>query len=381
VPTAVFYNLSTVCQYLSFYRRLVLSLCPLLSSKVSPLSVSTTHFTACWFCVTVSTAVFCSQSTAVFHSLSTVCQYLPMHRLLVLLQMISSAVPPLSVSTSYCTVCCVCVTVSTAVFYSLSTVCQYLTLYRLLVLCHFAHCCPLQSLHPLSVPHNVPVVGSVSLCQLISSAVPPLSVSTSHCTVCWFCVTLSLSPCPRVSSTVSPLSVSTSQCTVCSFCHYAHCCLLQSLHCLSVRHFVPPVDFVSLCPLVSSTVCPLSVSTSNCTVCFFLCQYIQCSLLQPVRCLSVLLTPYRLWVLIHCVHCYHLQSLDSQSIPPAVPSVGSLTLYPLLSSSVFPLSVSNSHCNVGWFCVTVSTVFFYSLSTVYQYLILYRLLVLCHYVR
>jgi len=80
---------------------------------------------------------------------------------------------------------------STAAFYSLSTVCQYLTLYCLLVLSHYVHCCLLQSVHCLSVPHTVQSVGSVSLCSLLSSTVCPLSLSTSYCNVCLFCVTMS----------------------------------------------------------------------------------------------------------------------------------------------------------------------------------------------
>ena len=66
---------------------------------------------------------------------------------------------------------------STAAFYSLSTVCQYLTLYRLLILCHYAHCYILQSVHCLSVPHTVPSVVSVSLCPLLSSTFPQLSAN------------------------------------------------------------------------------------------------------------------------------------------------------------------------------------------------------------
>jgi len=117
----------------------------------------------------------------------------------------------------------------TAVFYSLSTVCQYLTLFRLLVLCHYVHCCLLQSVRCLSVPHNVPSVGSMPLSPLLSSTVCPLSVSTSHCTVPWFC---------------APMSTAV-------------------FYSLSVPHTVPSVGSVSLCPLLSPTVCPLSVSTSH----------------------------------------------------------------------------------------------------------------------
>ena len=41
----------------------------------------------------------------------------------------------------------------------------------------------------------------------------------------------------------------------------AHCCLLQSVQCLSVFHKVPSLDFVSLSPLLFSTTCPQNVST------------------------------------------------------------------------------------------------------------------------
>jgi len=101
---------------------------------------------------------------------------------------------------------------STAVFYSLFTVCQYLTLYRLLVLCHCVHCCLLQSVHCLSVPNTVPSVGSVSLCPQLFSTVCPLSVSTSHCTVCWFCVSMSTAVFNILCTVI------TSNCAVCWFC-------------------------------------------------------------------------------------------------------------------------------------------------------------------
>ena len=157
-----------------------------------------------------------------------------------------------------------------------------------------------QPAHCLSVPHTLPSIGSVSLSLLLSSTVCPLSVSTSQCTVFWFCVTVStdafhslfnvsqyltmyrlfrsVSLCPLLLTTVCPLSVSTSvpPSTVWQFltkyrllvlCHYVHCRLLQFVHCLSVPHTIPSVGSLSLIPLLFSTVSPLSVSTSNCTVC------------------------------------------------------------------------------------------------------------------
>jgi len=230
--------------------------------------------------------------------------------------LLSSTVFPPSVSTSHCKVSWFCVTTPTAVFYILSKACQYHTIYSLLGLGHYVHCCLLQSVHCLSVPHTVKYVGSVSLYSLLSSKVFPLSVSTSHSTVSWFCVTMStavfynlstvcqyltkycfcsVSLCPLLSSTVCPLSVSTSYCTLCWFCvtmttavfcslstvcqyltlysllvlcHYAHCCLLHFVQCLSVPHNLQPVGSGSLCPMLSSTFCPMSVSTTQFTACW-----------------------------------------------------------------------------------------------------------------
>jgi len=113
--------------------------------------------------------------------------------------LLSSTVCSPSVSTSHFTVCCFCVTMSTAVFCRLSTVCQYVALYRLMVLCHYAHCYLLHSVHCLSVSHTLLPVGSVSLCPLLYFTICPLSLSNSHCTVRWFWVTVSnaifYSPC------------------------------------------------------------------------------------------------------------------------------------------------------------------------------------------
>jgi len=177
--------------------------------------------------------------------------------------LLSLTVCPLSVSTSHCTVCWFCVTMSTADSYSLSTVCQYLTLYSLLVLCHYVHCSLLQSVHCLSLPHNVQSFGSVLLCPLLSSTVCPLFVSTTHSTVFWFFVTMSTA----VFYSLSTVCQYHTKYSLLVLCHYVHCCLLQTVHCLSVPHTVPSLGSVSLCPLLSSTICPLSVSTTPCTVC------------------------------------------------------------------------------------------------------------------
>jgi hypothetical protein len=52
-------------------------------------------------------------------------------------------------------------------------------------------------------------------------------------------------------------------------CHYVHCCLLETVQCLSLFHTIPTGFPVSLCLLPSYTVCPLSVSTSPSNVCWF----------------------------------------------------------------------------------------------------------------
>ena len=133
-------------------------LCPLLFSLICPMSVSTSHFTVRWFCVSMSTAVF--------------------------------SVGPISVSTSNSTVSFFCVTVSNVLFYSPSNVCQNLTQYRLLVLCHCVHSSILHSAQCLSLRYTVPSVGPVSLCPQLHSTVCQLSASTSHCTHCWFFLTI-----------------------------------------------------------------------------------------------------------------------------------------------------------------------------------------------
>jgi len=259
--------------------------------------------------------------------------------------LLSSTVCPLSFITSHCTVCWLCVALSTAVFYSLSTIFHYFTLYSLLVLCRYVHCCYLQSVHYLSLLHNVPSVGSVSLCPLLSSTVCPLSYITSHCTVCWFSDTMSTAAFYSLSTVCQYLTLY----SLLVMCHYVHCCLREYVHCLSVPHILQSVGSVTLCPLLPSTVC----------------QY---------------LTLYSRLVLWHYVHCCLLQNVHCLSVPHTVQSVGSVTLYPLLSSTVCPLSFITSHCTVCWFCVALSTAGFYSLSTIFHYLTLYSLLVLCRYV-
>jgi hypothetical protein len=237
---------------------------------------------------------------------------------------------------------------STVAFYSLSNVCQYLTLYRVFVLCHYVHCCLVQSVHCLSVPHTIPSVCSVSLCPLLPSTVCPLSVITSHYTVCLFCVTMSI---------VAFYSMS----TVCQYLTIYRLCS------------------ASLCPMLPSTVCPLSVSTSQYTVCLF-CVTISTVAFYSLSTVCQYLTVYRLFVLCHYGHCCLLQSVHCLSVPDTVPSVCSVSLCPLLPSTVCPLCVSTSHYTVCWFCVTMPSAVFYILSKVSQYLTLYCLLELCHYI-
>ena len=145
MSTDVFSTLSTVCQYLTQYRTLVLchyvSCC--LLQCVHRLSVS--HTVPSLGSVTVSTSLF--------YSLSNVCQYLTLYRLFFVYHYVHCCLLP-SVSTSDSTVCRFCVTMSIVVFYSLSTVCQYLTIYRLLLLFHYVHCCILEYFHCLSVSHT-----------------------------------------------------------------------------------------------------------------------------------------------------------------------------------------------------------------------------------
>jgi len=198
---------------------------------------------------------------------------------------------------------------STTVFYSLSTAVFYslsvTQLYPLLVLFHCVHCCFLESVLCPSVPHNVS-------------------------TVCMLCVTM---------STTAFYSLSTVWQYLILYCRYVvshrvHCCLLQSVHCLSELHTVTSVASVSLYPLLSSRFYPISVSTSHVHM-LVLCHSVHCCLLQSVHCLSVPNT-VRMLVLCHSVHCCLLRSVHSLSIPHTVPSASSVSLCPMLSSIVWP---------------------------------------------
>jgi len=306
---------------------------------------------------------------------------------------------------------------ATRAFYSLPTVCQYATLYSLLVFCQCVHCCLLQSATCLLVTHNVPYVGSVPLCPLLFSTLCPLSVSTSQCTVCWFCVAVASFVFYNLSTVCQYLTVYRRL----FLCHYVHLSLLQSVNCLSVPHNVPSDCSVTLCPLQSSKVSPFSISTSHCYVCRFsaimafsafytlpnvcqyltlyhllvLCHYVHCCLLHCAKCMSVphnvpsfgcvllcqivfyspstdlkYLTIYRLLILCHCALFWFLQSVHYLSVPHNVPSVSSISLCSILSSTACLLSISITYFTFCWFCVTVPISLFYSMSTVPQYLII-----------
>jgi len=173
--------------------------------------------------------------------------------------------------------------------------------------------------------------------------------------------------------------VSTSQCTVLWLCVTVPNCFLQSVHWLKVPHNLPSVNSLSLCPLLISTVGPLSVSTSQCTVCFF-----HISMFNFVFYSMSIVYQYHIFylllVLCHCAHCSLLQYVHRPSVPNNLASVGSASLCALLCFRVCPLSVNTSKSTFCWFCVTITIAAFCSLSTVSQYSILYCLLVLCHYV-
>ena len=104
---------------------------------------------------------------------------------------------------------------------------------------------------------------------------------------------------------------------------------------------------------------------------------IHCCVLQSAHCLSITHTvpclgSVSLWpmlsstdcpmsvidpvpsILCNYIKCCLLQSVHCMSIPHNVPFVGSFPLRPFLSSSVSPPSVSTSHCNVSIFCTTLT---------------------------
>ena len=113
------------------------------------------------------------------------------------------------------------------------------------------------------------------------------------------------------------------------------------------------------------------------TVCRF-CDILSTVVLYSLSNLCQYLTMYCLSVTCHSLHWCLVQSANCLSVPHTVPSVDSVSLSPLVSCTVCPLSVSTSHCTVCRFRVTLSNGILYSLSTVCQGLTLYRLSVPCH---
>jgi hypothetical protein len=113
-------------------------------------------------------------------------------------------------------------------------------LYRLLVQRLSVHCCHLQSLHCLSVPHTVPFVGSVSFCPMLPSRVCPPSVSTTHFTICWFCVSLTNAFFYSLSTVCQYITLYRQQVPN----DYVHCCLPKPVHCVLVTHIIPSVGSV-----------------------------------------------------------------------------------------------------------------------------------------
>ena len=219
-----------------------------------------------------------------------------------------------------------------------------------------------------------------------------------------------MSLCPQLSSTflhylsvrhiLSPLVL----------CHTVHCSVQKSFHCLSepytpqsvnclsvtghflsVIHTEPSFASVSLCPLVSSKIYPLSFSTSHCTACcsrvtmhsaifcnmskewqyvtlfglYVLCHHVHWYFIQSST-VCRYVTLYGSFVLCHSVHCCLLQSVHCMSIPHTVPSGGTVSLCPLVSSIVCPMSLITSRSTVSWFCVTVPTTVFFILSNFFQ---------------
>jgi hypothetical protein len=111
------------------------------------------------------------------------------------------------------------------------------------ILCHYAYWCFLQPVHSLSVLCNVllcatmcttvfyslltvcqqfTMYSSVQLCILLSSKV--CQYHEMYCTMSQYLL---------LSSRFCPLSVSTTLCTL--PWHNVYCCLLESVHCLSVE--------------------------------------------------------------------------------------------------------------------------------------------------
>lgn len=138
----------------------------------------------------------------------------------------------------------------------------YFALNRLLFLCHYINCWLLDSLHCLSLHHNVrffvydPNISSLVLYNM-SRVFQYLKTS-----VCWYCVTMFTDEYYSFSNASHCLTMY--QMLFIFPC--AHCSLLESVECLSVPHNVPSVSSLSPSPLLPSKVCPQTAITSHGTL-------------------------------------------------------------------------------------------------------------------
>ena len=117
-------------------------------------------------------------------------------------------------------------------------------------------------------------------------------------------------------------------------CNYAQCYPLNSIHCL----FLPLRFLISLsiCPLLSFAFCPLSDSLTM--YLYFFCVTISIAVFHSLSTLRLPQT-LRSLVLCVCVHCYRPYTVKG---------------------------LSNLHCTLSWYCVTMSNAVLYTLSTVCQ---------------
>jgi hypothetical protein len=110
---------------------------------------------------------------------------------------------------------------------------------------------------------------------------------------------------------------------------------------------------VSLCAMLPSRVCRFSVSTSQCTLCFYVT--LSTTVFYSLPNVCHYLTLYSLFVLFQYGQFSLLYSVHCLSVTHTVPPVGSVSHCPLLPSTVCPLPFSMSRCTLCWGCVTVST--------------------------
>ena len=123
---------------------------------------------------------------------------------------------------------------------------------------------------------------------MLSSRISPISASASKYTIGWFCVTMPIA----VFWSVSNIYQNHSLFPLLVLFHYAHCCLLQSVECLSyfalyrrlvlchnahfclfspsilcqyLIHTVLSLYSAPQCPLLTATVCPLCLSATHYT--------------------------------------------------------------------------------------------------------------------